>query len=119
MNSNKYKYINLSYLNEVADGNKDLIIELIEIFKSQIPEFNDLFNSYFASSNWYQIGLVAHKAKSSVAVIGMSKLADDLKILETLSKNSEKIDTYQAYIDNFNESTKHAVSELDDYISKI
>lgn len=119
MNTNKYKYINLSYLLEVTEGNKDLIIELIEIFKSQVPEFTELFNSYMNDSNWYQLGLVAHKAKSSVAVIGMSKLADDLKNLETLSKNAEKIDTYQAYIDDFIESTKFAVEELNDYINNL
>ena len=119
MNTNKYKYINLSYLLEVTEGNKDLIIELIEIFKSQVPEFTNFFNSYMNDSNWYQLGLVAHKAKSSVAVIGMSKLADDLKHLETLSKNSEKIELYQKYINDFIESTKHAVDELNDYISNI
>lgn len=119
MNTNKYKYINLTYLLEVTDGNKELMIELIDIFKSQIPEFNDLFNTYMSNSNWYQLGLVAHKAKSSVAVIGMSKLADTLKHLETLSKNSQKTELYQGFINDFIESTKHAVVELDDYISNI
>lgn len=119
MYSNKYKYINLSYLLEVTEGNKDLIIELIEIFKSQIPEFNDLFNSYMNESSWYQLGLVAHKAKSSVSVMGMSKLAENLKNLENLSKNSEKIETYQSYINDFFVSTKHAVDELNDYINSL
>ncbi|OFX47881.1 MAG: hypothetical protein A2046_02910 [Bacteroidetes bacterium GWA2_30_7] len=119
MNANKYKYINLSYLNEVAEGNKDLIIELIEIYKSQIPEFIELFNTYLNSSNWYQIGLVAHKAKSSVAVIGMKKLAEDLNKLETLSKNSEHTELYKNYIDEFSNYTKYADDELNDYLSNL
>lgn len=81
-----YTIIDLTYLNEISDNNDEIKRVLIDIFLSQIPEFNNDFKEYLKSKNWKALALVAHKAKSSVMSMGMEELGKiDLKNLELLS----------------------------------
>lgn len=81
-------HINLDYLEAIADGSKEIINELIEIFLDQVPEFTDGLSEGFQSKNWNEIAALAHKAKSSVVSMGMKTLGEvHLKNLELLAKN--------------------------------
>lgn len=83
----EYKYIDLTYLEGIAEGDKDIIKELVEIFLDQMPEFIDGFAENVRDKNWIKIAAIAHKAKSSVMSMGMDELGNiDLKNLELLSK---------------------------------
>ncbi len=79
--------IDLSYLESIADGDKDIIKELVEIFLDQMPEFTDGFQESLKDKNWIKIAAIAHKAKSSVITMGMEQLGNvDLKNLELVAK---------------------------------
>ncbi|TLX78294.1 Hpt domain-containing protein [Labilibacter sediminis] len=83
----EYNYIDLSYLEGIAEGDKDIIKELVEIFLDQMPEFTDGFADNVRDKNWVQIAAIAHKAKSSVVSMGMEELGNvDLKNMELLAK---------------------------------
>ncbi|MFT3739549.1 MAG: Hpt domain-containing protein [Breznakibacter sp.] len=84
----EFKMIDLTYLNGIADGNQEIIKELILIFVDQLPEFTDGLTESFALSDWPRMAALAHKAKSSVVSMGMNEIGDnDLKNLELLAKN--------------------------------
>ncbi len=84
---NLYQYIDLSYLEDITDGDVGLIKELIAIFIEQIPEFNLGFSDGMQNKDWVKIAAVAHKAKSSVISMGMNDLGSyDLKNLELVAK---------------------------------
>ena len=74
--------------------------------------------SLYSEHEYRQLGLLAHKAKSSVAIMGMSELADILKNFELSAKAGQNVEMYESYINKFHDDTKAAVSELDDYVSK-
>ncbi len=83
----KNKYIDLTYLEGIADGDTSIIKELVEIFLDQMPEFTEGFDQYMKEKDWLKIAAVAHKAKSSVVSMGMQELGNiDLKNLELLAK---------------------------------
>jgi HPt (histidine-containing phosphotransfer) domain-containing protein len=83
-----FKVVDLTYLNSIADGNQEIIKELIEIFIDQLPEFTDGFSECMNKGDWAQLAALAHKAKSSVMSMGMTEIGNiDLKNLELLSKN--------------------------------
>ncbi len=84
---NVYKWINLSYLESIAQGDLEIFHELIQIFLDQIPEFTEGLDKNFSEKNWRQIAAIAHKAKSSVLSMGMEQVGnEDLKNLELLAK---------------------------------
>ncbi len=85
--SYKYKHINLTYLESISDGSKEMIEELISIFIEQIPEFTQDFEDGLAQKDFKKIAAIAHKAKSSVLSMGMDELGNqDLKNLELIAK---------------------------------
>lgn len=85
---NRFKTVDLTYLKTIADGNDDIIRELVQIFIDQLPEFTDGLQDGFKSNDWVSIAAIAHKAKSSVISMGMNELGEkDLKNLELTAKN--------------------------------
>jgi HPt (histidine-containing phosphotransfer) domain-containing protein len=108
----KTKIVDLTYLSEMSDNNVDLIKEMIDIFKEQVPEFITDMKNYFEKKEYFSLGLVAHKAKSSVYILGMKDLADMLKRFELLSKAEEEVDKYEGFINKFENQCNLAIEEL-------
>lgn len=106
MNQN-HKLIDLSYLKDMSGNNKDIMHEMVEIFIEQNPEFTEGISEYFKTKQWTNLGAVAHKAKSSARIMGMSALGDCLEEIEHYSKGNKKIEL-QTKIAN-----KHKLGEED------
>ena len=106
------KIIDLTYVKGMAGGSMDLVKEMIDIFIGQIPEFLSEMRSCYEKEDWYHLGLIAHKAKSSVAVMGMERQAMDLRELEKLAKEARETERYEGMIDAFEENCNRAIEEL-------
>jgi HPt (histidine-containing phosphotransfer) domain-containing protein len=104
----------LTYLRNMSGGNKDLILEMIGIFKTQVVEFNEGMDNYYKNKEFENLGRLAHKAKSSISIMGLSELALDLKDLENLAKAGEEVEKYPYYISKFKKETHEAIEELDE-----
>jgi len=117
MAEENFKYVNLDYIKSMAGDNEELIREMAEIFVSQIPEFNEIFDSLYEEEDWLNLGMQAHKAKSSVAIMGMDDLAAMLKEFELLAKESKSPEKYAGFIRRFREEAGHAVEELKEHFS--
>jgi HPt (histidine-containing phosphotransfer) domain-containing protein len=102
----------LSYLEAMTEGDKGLIKELIGIFSTQVKEYSTLMHKYLGEKNWGELSKLAHKARSTVAIMGMKELSEELKQLELLTLKKEKTESYAAYVDHFNRECTEAVSEL-------
>lgn len=111
--------VNVTYLEEVCGGSKEIIKEMVGIFFDQVPEFYSEMKSLMEDKNYYDLGLLAHKAKSSVAIMGMQALAGRLKELELIAKAGERSSEYGAFIQEFYDETGKAVSELKEYINNL
>ena len=110
--NNKDKLINLSYLNKISNGNKEFIIELIDMFFEQIPEYQKLLQNFYDKEDWLNIGRIAHKAKSSILMMGLNELASKLKRLEENAKESKNINEYSEIIAKFVRDSNIAIQEL-------
>ncbi len=105
------KYVDLTYLEGIADGDTSIIKELIEIFLDQMPEFTEGFDLNLKEKNWLKIAAIAHKAKSSVVSMGMNELGNvDLKNLELLSKQLRILELEEK--DSITEAQKEEITTL-------
>ena len=111
--------VNVAYLEEVCGGSSEIIREMVEIFFEQVPEFLDEMNSLHAKGSYNDLGLLAHKAKSSVAIMGMEPLAARLKDLELKAKAGTSTGSYRADIDFFASETEAAIKELQNYLDSL
>ncbi len=111
--------INLTYLETLADGNNELIIELAQIFIEQVPEFIAEMNEHYTNKNWQALSAIAHKAKSSIDIMGLSELRKMLKNLEIDAKNNENTDSYKSVIAYFTSTCNNAIIECEELIKKL
>jgi HPt (histidine-containing phosphotransfer) domain-containing protein len=104
--------IDLSYLREMSGGNKELILEMISIFTAQVKEFGSEMDHLLLNKQYDLLGKLAHKAKSSVSIMGLNDLAIQLKELENSAASGKNAETYASIIVNFKKATSEAVQEL-------
>jgi HPt (histidine-containing phosphotransfer) domain-containing protein len=112
-----YKLINPDYLDSVSGGDPQFIAEIVTMFRDQVTELFTEMKLMHSRKNYPALGMIAHKAKSSVAIMGMSELANLLKTLELSAKEGKDTELYESYIERFGEDTKNAVAELNDLVN--
>ncbi len=114
-----YKFISTEYLDSVSGGDPEIIREIVDLFRDQIIEMHNEMRSLLKEKNYHSLGMLAHKAKSSVSIMGMKDLADMLKNFELEAKEGKYPDRYKTYIERFFKETKIAVTELDDLVKNM
>ena len=62
--------------------------------------------------------LLAHKAKSSVSIMGMDDLAIMLKTFELQARDEKESHLYDSYITRFQTETQAAIAELEDLVEQ-
>jgi HPt (histidine-containing phosphotransfer) domain-containing protein len=111
--------IDLTYLRNMSAGNKELVLEMIEIFKKQVTEFTEGMDTHYQKEEYELLGRLAHKAKSSISIMGLNDLALELKTFETLAKAGEQTEKYPSFIENFKRETSDALDELEEVTKNI
>lgn len=114
----EYKVISPAYLENISGGDKDIMEEIVTIFRDQVPEFVREMNDLYSKGSYYELGLLAHKAKSSVAVMGMETTAVMLKTFELQAKAGENKEAYEGYIRQFTDETSVALEELTGFLGR-
>jgi len=109
----------LEYLTNMASGNSEVIVEMINLFLEQVPEFIANMQNALREKNYSVLASVAHKAKSSIHIMGMAETANELSSLEILAKKSESPHLYPKKVQYFIAACEKAVYELKDELRKL
>jgi HPt (histidine-containing phosphotransfer) domain-containing protein len=112
-----YKFINTEYLDSVSGGDHEIINEIVSMLREQVVEMYNEMRTLLADRNYSSLGMLAHKAKSSVAIMGMNDMAEMLKTFELEAKEGKNSELYESYISRFRDDTDAAVKELDDLVN--
>lgn len=112
-------YTDLNYLKEITGGEPEIVREMVEMFIAQVEEFKENLAKYLVDKNWTDLGKEAHKAKSSVLIVGMEDLGKNLKKLQLLTEANKEIETYPDYVKMFNEQCDAALIELQEELTKL
>lgn len=115
----KFTFADLTYLESMSMGSNELIIEMVQIFIDQLPEFTEGLTAHLQNGDFMALGALAHKAKSSVAVMGMESLATDLKTLELSAKAGKDQELYPILVNRFIEQVTLTGAELLAYTKTI
>lgn len=114
-----YKFIKTEYLESVTGGDNEIILELVAMFKDQVAETSLEMRTLLKKNDFCALGMLAHKAKSSVAIMGMDDLAALLKTFELEAKAGGQKEKFETYISRFEQDTKSAVEELEFFIGNL
>ena len=109
----------LTYLTNMAGGNPEIVKEMIQIFIDQAQEYIVEMRKFLDDKDYLSLGRLAHKSKSSVAIMGMNDLASELKTLELLAKEGKESEKYPDMVENFTLQCETAISELRETKTKL
>jgi len=83
----------LSYLNEIAKEKKSFLIEMIEIFIDQNKLDLKILEEAIQENNFEMISSIAHKMKTSIRFVGLSKLIEEnLDVMENIPEESHTME---------------------------
>lgn len=76
----------LSFLEEIADGNKEFLVESIDMFLVQTPEIFGQISQAIAAKDWVTTASLAHKVKSNLGFFGMDRIKNEMQEIEINAK---------------------------------
>ena len=97
----------------MSGGDSNFIQEMIGLFREQIEEYKQHMPELLRKKDYDNLSKMAHKAKSSVAVMGMNEMAELLKELEILALEEKEVDRYESIVNEFLEQLQLAIKELE------
>jgi len=78
--------LDLSFINEIADGSDEFIIESIDMFLVQTPDLLESINKGIAEHNWPLVASASHKLKPNLGFFGMKISQETFQEIETMAK---------------------------------
>jgi HPt (histidine-containing phosphotransfer) domain-containing protein len=105
--------IDLNYLKTTTENDPAVIRKLIKLFLEQLPDLKNNLLTAYENKNWKGLKEAAHKAKSSFQIVGDYKQADELKQMEIMSFENRPKHDYEQLIQNFKNTCKQIVIELE------
>ena len=109
----------LSYLRSMSNDDTNFIREMVDIFREQIADYTTQMPELLLKKDYDSLSKMAHKAKSSVAVMGMAREADLLNELEQKAAEEIEKESYAALIDTFISICGEAIDELDEQLKSM
>lgn len=103
----------LNYLKTMSGGDSKFIREMIGLFREQIEEYKNIMPELLEKKDYDGLSKIAHKAKSSVAVMGMTEVAELLKELEIIAHDRENVEQCEPLITHFLKQSDLAINELE------
>ena len=82
-------HYNLDYLQQVFQGNDAMVHRILDSFEEQVPGYLDEMEARWSRGEWRDLHPLAHKARSSISMLGMQSLLDDIVHIERTSRSGE------------------------------
>ncbi|MEO9967748.1 MAG: hypothetical protein ABJF11_18275 [Reichenbachiella sp.] len=93
MSSDKIKLpLDLSYLYEISDHDREFIYEMIMTIVKNTPEMIDEIEKEGKAENWYAVGRLMHKLKPSLLLLNIENLSAHIRELESNAKAPKNIE---------------------------
>ncbi len=106
----------LTYLNNVCNGDKVFMREMVETFISNTPSAINEMQKWVDKAEWVKIGQTAHRIKPSIAFMGLESLKPTIQKLETYGKENNHTDKIPSLIDSLSDKCQIAIRELQEHL---
>ncbi|HTN18910.1 MAG TPA: Hpt domain-containing protein [Pelobium sp.] len=113
MDEEKKTLIDLSYLQEVASDNSDFMIEMIDIFLAQTPEYVSILSDAIDQQNWDKIAEMAHKIKPTLAFMGANEAKETIASIESRGRAKEDYEGIMSDFGNLREDFNQIFTGLE------
>ncbi len=103
---------NLDYLRGVCNGDVDFMQEMINTFITKTPEMLLGMRESVQSSDWSQVGSIAHKLKPSITFMGIDRVKQLVKDIEESGKERKNIEELPGMVESLVTVCEAAIDDL-------
>jgi len=108
----------LSYLNQVFQGNKEMINNIISLFLQQVPEYVKEMEECVRKNELLSLHPLAHKAKSSISMLGIRDLETDILQIEQDSKHLRNLENLPILVSRVKENCDCVLHQLEEVLQR-
>ncbi|MDZ4822829.1 MAG: hypothetical protein SH856_05175 [Flavobacteriales bacterium] len=108
----------LSYLNQVFQGNREMIDNIISLFLQQVPLYVKEMEECVKKNELLSLHPLAHKAKSSVSMLGIRDMEADILQIEQDSKHLRNLDRLPQLVYRVKENCGEVYIQLKDVLER-
>jgi HPt (histidine-containing phosphotransfer) domain-containing protein len=108
----------LSYLNQVFQGNKEMVNNIINLFLQQVPGYITEMEECVRKNEPMSLHPLAHKAKSSISMLGIKDMESDILKIEQDSKNLRNLDGLPGLVSQVKANCLIVYSQLKEVVEK-
>lgn len=83
--------ISLAYLSDIADGSKEFMVEMIDIFLKQTPDYLQELETGIAHQDWSTVAEIAHKIKPTFTFIGVEQATEAMSEIEKIARSGNEL----------------------------
>ncbi len=112
MNPITYKYINLEYLELMADGDPEMKTVMLDMLVTELPEELVKMRKEFDEQAWEVLGSTSHKMKSTLSFVGNPKMTEANKEIESICKAMDNPSQIGAMIESMEELVPSILAEI-------
>ena len=85
--------LDLSSLQDVANGSNEFMIEMMEMFLKQTPGYFEQLDQLIKDENWPVVADISHKIKPSLTFMGIESARVSLDEIEHNARNLKNLET--------------------------
>jgi HPt (histidine-containing phosphotransfer) domain-containing protein len=108
----------LSYLNQVFQGNREMIHNIIKLFLQQVPNYIDEMEECVRKNEPLSLHPLAHKAKSSISMLGIKDMEIDILQIEQDSKHLRNLDGLPARVNRVRANCNIVYQQLSEQLER-
>ena len=108
----------LSYLNQVFQGNREMINNIITLFLQQVPDYIREMEECVRKNEPLSLHPLAHKAKSSVSMLGIKDMEVDILQIEQDSKNLRNLEALPSLVGRVRENCNLVYDQLKEQLER-
>lgn len=108
----------LSYLNQVFQGNREMINNIINLFLQQVPEYIREMEECVRKNEPLSLHPLAHKAKSSVSMLGIKDMENDILQIEQDSKHLRNLEGLPLLVSRVRENCQIVYDQLKEALER-
>ncbi len=102
----------LSYLNQIFQGNTEMINNIIRLFLEQVPEYLQEMSNCVERNDLLSLHPLAHKAKSSIAMLGLKNMEKHILKIEHDSKQNQNLHELPDLVRRVHEESEVVYAQL-------
>jgi len=117
MENSEYSF-DLSYLNQVFQGNQVMIKQIISMFVQQVPNYINEMEDCVAKMELNNLHSLAHKAKSSISMLGLKDMEELVLSIEYKSKNNQELNELPDLVKRISKECNEIKTQLEKVLAE-